>query len=798
MLIHLLSWFFIFFTTLSFGFYLDKLVKKWFSLKKKTTTIDFLIIFGFCTITILGSIWSLFYKINFAFTAVLYTTSFVIVFLFKNEFIEQVCSVIWKSFNNHQLWLKILLPSVGILTLYLASVKPIVYDTGLYHAQSIQWINEYAVVPGLGNLHGRLAFNSHFFISSAIYSFSLLSDNDLYPVNSYLLLVLIASCLTRIGTAVNTNDAKRVILNGSIILCVFYFLNPYFSSPTPDIGLAVLIIFTVIYFFEIESKGDQIDSIYLILISAVTITFKLSSLLIILLPMYSLRYSEYRNVKTICSNLVLGCIVILPFVIRNLIISGHIVYPIPGLDLTSFEWKLGQNKVLLEYELIKSWARIPYKDAKEVLSMNMSEWIGPWWKSLTHFPVQLLLLINLVSPLAILINVVKNKKFSAINALQLVLLLNLIIWFLSAPDPRFSYGVLFANASLLFALFFDLVKLPSKWVAIAFSILFLIIVPSSIWRFGQIKNILVSPSQIDAIATNSKKIINSTITVPIEGDRCFNSPLPCSPYYYANLELRGKDLQSGFRIYNETRYNHDARNLLRKQCSDSVKVANDVLIRYYKELRKILIEFPDTAIAEDRFFMHVVPEDLTQLTPEQVNIGFINADFTCKNFEPSHRSKYYKVVNLQPINIAQINLGQFNKDGRLWSVVFSEIETKNRRDFQKQSSNKATTMFQLADVTKVSYFSKGNYLLYEMVNRKDLDNRFYLHLIPESLSDLNDKEKKVGFKNLDFQWNLNDKPINDKFYKKIDLPTCKLKEIQTGQFNSNGRIWSTSINTEEE
>ena len=31
------------------------------------------------------------------------------------------------------------------------------YDTGLYHAQSIRWIEEYGVVKGLGNLHCRLA-----------------------------------------------------------------------------------------------------------------------------------------------------------------------------------------------------------------------------------------------------------------------------------------------------------------------------------------------------------------------------------------------------------------------------------------------------------------------------------------------------------------------------------------------------------------------------------------------------------------------------------------------------------------
>lgn len=42
-------------------------------------------------------------------------------------------------------------------------------DTGLYHAQAIRWIEEYGVVPGLGNLHSRFAYNSAAFPLCAIY-----------------------------------------------------------------------------------------------------------------------------------------------------------------------------------------------------------------------------------------------------------------------------------------------------------------------------------------------------------------------------------------------------------------------------------------------------------------------------------------------------------------------------------------------------------------------------------------------------------------------------------------------------
>lgn len=63
----------------------------------------------------------------------------------------------------------------GIVSLIVSAVcalHPIkVYDTGLYHLNMVQWIKDYPVVPGLGNLHGRLAFNSSFHVFAAATDF---------------------------------------------------------------------------------------------------------------------------------------------------------------------------------------------------------------------------------------------------------------------------------------------------------------------------------------------------------------------------------------------------------------------------------------------------------------------------------------------------------------------------------------------------------------------------------------------------------------------------------------------------
>ncbi|MGV2435393.1 MAG UNVERIFIED_CONTAM: hypothetical protein LVT10_11320 [Anaerolineae bacterium] len=43
-----------------------------------------------------------------------------------------------------------------------ALLAPARYDAGLYQIQSVMWSNQFPIVRGLGNLHGRLAFNNSF------------------------------------------------------------------------------------------------------------------------------------------------------------------------------------------------------------------------------------------------------------------------------------------------------------------------------------------------------------------------------------------------------------------------------------------------------------------------------------------------------------------------------------------------------------------------------------------------------------------------------------------------------------
>ncbi|MBQ2608911.1 MAG: hypothetical protein II586_00960, partial [Butyrivibrio sp.] len=86
------------------------------------------------------------------------------------------------------------------------------YDSDLYHAQAIRWIEEYGVVKGLGNLHVRLAYNSAAFPLSALFSMKFLQlDRSYHVMAGFFALVLAWECV----------ELKSIIRRGNIIISDF-------------------------------------------------------------------------------------------------------------------------------------------------------------------------------------------------------------------------------------------------------------------------------------------------------------------------------------------------------------------------------------------------------------------------------------------------------------------------------------------------------------------------------------------------------------------------------------------------
>lgn len=128
-------------------------------------SLDMTVLSGLCLLTVYAQIFSLFYKVGLLASALLLLGNLVLFFVLRRDLqklikkaVKSLCSA-----RKNLLGAAVFL-ALCFFVLALSSGRVTHYDSYLYHAQSIRWIEEYGVVPGLGNLHNRLAYNSSFFV----------------------------------------------------------------------------------------------------------------------------------------------------------------------------------------------------------------------------------------------------------------------------------------------------------------------------------------------------------------------------------------------------------------------------------------------------------------------------------------------------------------------------------------------------------------------------------------------------------------------------------------------------------
>ena len=93
-------------------------------------------------------------------------------------------------------------------------LPPTHWDLGLYYLNTIRWINTYPIVPGLGNLHGRLAFNHSFFTYVAALNLYPYFGHGCSLANSFLFLIVVA-VNSYSARSCHFNDTSAIRVNGN-------------------------------------------------------------------------------------------------------------------------------------------------------------------------------------------------------------------------------------------------------------------------------------------------------------------------------------------------------------------------------------------------------------------------------------------------------------------------------------------------------------------------------------------------------------------------------------------------------
>ena len=556
--------------TLTWGWMMQQILKKMFKISlEKQFSIDILSIFGFCWLTAFTTICSIFIALDSTFQLSI-SILFIGLFLFKFKEIIPISRI--NALKLPPLCLVFLL-FFSFVLFYEAASPTKIHDTGSYHLATINWIEQYPTVTGLGNLYGRLALNSSMFSVSTLFILRGVFRQPILAVNLFFFILILFRIIKESVAAYDKQQFNIAFFHTSYLFILFFQLKAFISSASPDLLLAILIYYTFLIFINLEKEWTNQEQFMLLAVLTFTIPILKISQLFAPILFFIVAYNQKSLLKKHFwrVNISLFAFFIVPWLVKSVILSGYLIYPFFQIDLFNVDWKIPKlsafdstfaiNSISSEQYFAKSWARIPDRHFNEVLSLSYSEWVPQWFRLQSNIS-QLLIVGAALSPI-FLIFLWKQIHKTGIQ-FWIYTYLNLIYWALNAPDSRFAH----ANIVLCFLMpfLFFLKKMPQSKSKIVFFSTFTIftayfsftvlINPKTRINSNQLAKTILLPTKYSSekilgSPSNYKTIqnINFQYIVPLNG-ACDDTQQPCTPYPNPQLEMRGATVCEGFRIRN--------------------------------------------------------------------------------------------------------------------------------------------------------------------------------------------------------------------------------------------------------
>jgi hypothetical protein len=411
------------------------------------------------------------------------------------------------------------------------------YDAGLYYQQVQKWAVACPVVPGIGNLHSRLAFPGASLLGAALLDFV---AGPAWGAR------LLGGAFAGLGLLhwswVGWEGWKHRdpidIGFGSIGLWGFggIMSAQWVPAAAPDVLIALLVLAFAHLVVDSLIGKCRYEPVIALLGASLPL-LKLSS--IVWVPMalglvawkFRWRPGKFRLALV----LLMGC----GWILHNWIQSGWPVYP-SGMQIGWADWSMEPGRVRATAEAILGWARAPgagYRDAVEGWA-----WLPSWLAQFSMDPYfRICTLLALVSLVIRYLPRCERKEMDGFLPLVGSLLLAHLGWFLLAPDSRFVFGLTWALSAVFLARILSAIPVIVQRVAILVPIL--VVVGPLLLRVSAMP---IQPAHPAVDYTRHVLPSGLAIWVPAAGDQGWSAPLPSSPEI-ANIEGRGPDLCDGFR-----------------------------------------------------------------------------------------------------------------------------------------------------------------------------------------------------------------------------------------------------------
>ena len=522
------------------------------------TRLDVYFVVGLMVLNVYAQIWSIFDGVGMMAFSVITVLIFILLFYRLIQYKKKRNSAKIKSVATWKICVTIVV--IGLIMSFTIK-SPEFVDTYLYHIQAIRWIEEYGVVPGLGNLHNRFAYNSAFLPLQALFSFSWLMEPQ-HSLNGLLgcFFVVYAIITNRIFTS------KKNMLSDylKLVIIPYVFLNHgNISSPGTDMLAMLLVLYVVIKWSECIEYHEKLPSYeFLCFIVVWSISVKISAAMNILLVIFPAVFLlKNKDWKSIIKDLVCGVVIILPWLIRNVIISGYLIYPYSGIDLFSVDWKMPRD--LLDYD--KREIAVYGRGIQDVskYSESITKWFGTWFEN-QMFRNKIIIILGLIATIILLIILVymlvrgirKDKLIGYIRhegnqmLLMSAILAGEMFWLFAAPLVR--YGMVYLMMPMALCYYFVenwIGEKINRYVIIigTCTIVFLILYRSQEFR-------LIYPQGYWTVESVANDLQGVTIYSASDGSALSgytDFPSIADKRVLGKIELRGENISSGFRIKEE-------------------------------------------------------------------------------------------------------------------------------------------------------------------------------------------------------------------------------------------------------
>lgn len=471
----------------------------------------------------------------------------------------------------------ILIIGVIIITTFFAfncSRSPVTYDDYLYHIQALKWINKYGVVIGQGLLHYRFGFNSAFLPLQALFDWYF-TGFEYHTLNCLFSELLLLFALFSNNYGKKTDSIISDSLKFATVWIIAINMNSIVGMETDALALLIFAYVIIKIAEGIESGVNNDWREYLILGALCTFAFtvKLSVALLIIFPVFVVVLMIYeKQIREATVIAVTQIIVVLPYIIRSIIITGYVLYPVWKLDILNVDWKIpwGINheaiRGIIVYGRRTQGLDMPIE---EIYHLGIKDWFPVWFDSIGLL-WRSIWFINIAAIVCIIVGVFlmfvqKKVRFNDLSSFyaiipEVILLSSYIYWQFSAPDIRFGGFIMVYNIIYVAGVIIKRISSPIcctlyRGVTAILMVYFLSIFVNHFWSIQNDQLSMVYPKAFKRFEMEEYKITGKgkgmvTVYLPVSGDLSDSLLFPSIPYRRdaEGVELRGNSIGSGFRI----------------------------------------------------------------------------------------------------------------------------------------------------------------------------------------------------------------------------------------------------------